>query len=126
LSTIKKTGRSWLWTSLRENSTNTVAVVRTGVTMNRSCPLAETAEIQFEIIPGTQAQADRADLGLWPLGERLVQPYGVVAILGYSREPAFRFATDVTHRTTLDKLVWCLHDLGGVPFETPIDRDSAL
>ena len=83
-------------------------------------------EIRFETAPGRQAQADWAHLGLWPLGERLVQLYGMVAILGYSRKPAFRFATDLTRQTTLDKLVWCLHDLGGVPFETLTDRDPAF
>ena len=83
-------------------------------------------EIRFETEPGRQVQADWAHLGLWRLGERLVELYGMVAILGYSRRPAFRFATDLTRRTTLEKLVWCLHDLGGVPYEALTDRDPAF
>ena len=50
----------------------------------------------------------------------------MVAILGYIRKPAFRFATDLHRQTTLDKLVRCLHDLGGVPFETLTDGDPAF
>jgi transposase len=83
-------------------------------------------EIRFETDPGHQVQADWAHLGLWPLGERLVELYGMVAILGYSRRPAFRFATDLTRETSLEKLTWCLQDLGGVPHEVLTDRDPAF
>ncbi len=83
-------------------------------------------EIRLETEPGHQVQADWAHLGLWRLGERLVELYGMVAILGYSRRPAFRFATDLTWPTTLEKLAWCLHDLGGVPYEALTDRDPAF
>lgn len=50
----------------------------------------------------------------------------MVAILGCGRKPAFPFATDLTRQTNLDKLVWCLHDPGGVPFETLTDGDPAF
>jgi len=83
-------------------------------------------EIRFETDPGRQVQADWGHLGLWPLGERLVELYGMVAILGYSRKPAFRFATDLTRTTTLEKLTWCLQDLGGAPREVLTDRDPAF
>jgi transposase len=36
-------------------------------------------EIRFETDPGRQVQADWAHLGLWPLGERLVELHGMVA-----------------------------------------------
>jgi len=83
-------------------------------------------EIRFETDPGWQVQADWAHLGLWPLGERLVELYGMVAILGYSRKPAFRFATDLTRQTTLERLCWCLQDLGGAAREVLTDRDPAF
>jgi len=83
-------------------------------------------EIRLETDPGWQVQADWGHLGLWPLGERLVELYGMVAILGYSRKPAFRFATDLTRTTTLEKLCWCLQDLGGAPREVLTDRDPAF
>lgn len=37
-----------------------------------------------------------------------------------------RFATDTTRPTTLQRIVWCLDDLGGVPTELLSDRDPAL
>ena len=87
---------------------------------------AADPEIRLETDPGWQVQADWGHLGLWPLGERLVELYGMVAILGYSRKPAFRFATDLTRTTTLEKLCWCLQDLGGAPREVLTDRDPAF
>lgn len=83
-------------------------------------------EIRFETDPGQQVQFDWAHLGLWPLGEQVVELYGMVAILGYSRRPAIRFATDLSRETTLEKLCWCLQDLGGAPFEVLTDRDPAF
>lgn len=83
-------------------------------------------EIRFETGPGRQVQADWAHLGLWRLGMRMVELYVMVVILGYSRRPAFRFATDLTRPTTLAKLGWCLHDLGGAPHEVLTDRDPAF
>ena len=50
----------------------------------------------------------------------------MVAILGYSRKPAIRFATDLTRATALEKLTWCLQDLGGAPKEVLTDRDPAF
>ena len=82
--------------------------------------------IRFETDPGRQVQVDWAHLGRWPLGERLVELYGMVAILGYSRRPAFRFATDLTRPTTLEKVALCLDDLGGAPHEVLTDRDPAF
>jgi transposase len=50
----------------------------------------------------------------------------MVAILGCSRAPAIRFATDCTRETSLERLVRCLDDLGGVPREVLTDRDPAF
>jgi transposase len=82
--------------------------------------------IRFETGPGIQTQADWALLGRWPVGETVVELNALVAILGYSRAPAIRFATDRTRATTLDRLVACLDDLGGVTREVLTDRDSAF
>jgi transposase len=82
--------------------------------------------IRFETDPGVQLQADWAHLGLWPLGEGEAELFCLVAILGYSRTPAIRFATDHTRETTLDRLVVCLDDLGGSPREILTDRDSVF
>jgi transposase len=82
--------------------------------------------IRLETGPGHRVQADWAHLGLWPLGERTVALYGMVAGLGYSRRPAIRFATDLTRQTTLEKPSWCLHHLGGAPREVLTARDPAL
>ena len=49
-----------------------------------------------------------------------------MAILGYSRAPALRFAADTTRATTLARLVDCLADLGGAPQEVLTDRDPAF
>ena len=83
-------------------------------------------EIRFETGPGVQTQADWADLGLFPLGDRMVELHAIVAILGCSRAPAIRFATDTTRATSLERLAWCLHDLGGVTRELLTDRDPAF
>lgn len=64
-------------------------------------------EIRFETDPGVQTQAD------W-------------AILGCSRAPAIRFATDRTRTTSLERLTRCLADLGGVTREVLTDRDPAF
>jgi transposase len=83
-------------------------------------------EIRFETAPGVQTQADWAELGLWPLGKQMVELSAMVAILGCSRAPALRFATDHTRPTSLERLSWCLHDLGGVTRELLTDRDAAF
>lgn len=83
-------------------------------------------EIRFETGPGIQTQVDWADLGLWPLGDQMVELSAMVAILGCSRAPALRFATDHTRPTTLERLSWCLHDLGGASREVLTDRDPAF
>jgi transposase len=83
-------------------------------------------EIRFETGPGRQTQADWAHLGLWPLGTEMVELSAMVAILGCSRAPAFRFATDQTRATTLACLTRCLDDLGGVTREVLTDRDPAF
>jgi hypothetical protein len=57
---------------------------------------AADPEIRFEADPGRQVQAEWGHLGLWPRGERLVELHGMVAPLGCSPKPAFRFATDLT------------------------------
>jgi len=83
-------------------------------------------EIRFETGPGLQTQADWAHLGLWPVGSEMVELSAMVAILGCSRAPAFRFATDQTRPTTLARLACCLDDLGGVTREVLTDRDPAF
>lgn len=83
-------------------------------------------EARFETAAGVQTQADWAHLGLFPLGEDMVQLHAVVAILGCSRAPAVRFASDCTRTTSLERLVRCLDDLGGVTGEVLTDRDTAF
>lgn len=83
-------------------------------------------EIRFETGPGLQTQADWAHLGLWQLGDEMVQLYAMVSILGFSRAPAIRFATDTTRETSFRALVRCLDDLGGVTREILTDRDPAF
>ncbi len=83
-------------------------------------------EIRFETDPGLQARADWAHLGLWPLGDGMVELSAMVAILGYSRAPAIRFAVDRTRPTSLACLTGCLEDLGGVTREVLTDRDPAF
>ena len=83
-------------------------------------------EIRFETGPGLQTQADWAHLGLWPLRDQMVELYAMVAILGCSRAPAIRLATDLTRSTSLERLAACLDDLGGVTRELLTDRDPAF
>jgi transposase len=83
-------------------------------------------EIRFETDPGLQTQADWALVGAWPLGDELVELNAMVAILGCSRAPAIRFATDRTRPTTFERLARCLDDLGGVTRELLTDRDPAF
>lgn len=83
-------------------------------------------EIRFETGAGLQTQADWAHLGLWPLGGEVVELFAMIAILGCSRAPAVRFAVDRTRPTSLERLTWCLHDLGGVTREILTDRDPAF
>ena len=83
-------------------------------------------ELRFETDPGVQVQADWAHLGPWPLGEAMVELRAMVAILGYSRAPAVRFAVDGTRPTSLERLLRCLDDLGGAPREVLTDRDPAF
>lgn len=82
--------------------------------------------VRFETDPGHQAQGDWADCGRWLLGDRLVDLYAWVCVLGFSRMCAVRFATDKTRPTTLRLIVDTLLDLGGVTTETLTDRDPAL
>jgi transposase len=88
----------------------------------------EAAEpvIRFETGPGIQTQGDWTDCGTWPLGDGTATLHGFVAILGCSRMPAIRFATDKTRATTLRAIVRCVDDLGGATAEFLTDRDTAL
>lgn len=83
-------------------------------------------EIRFETGPGIQTQGDWTDCGVWPLGDGSASLSAFVAILGSSRMPAIRFATDKTRATTLDRIVRCVDDLGGATAEFLTDRDTAL
>jgi transposase len=82
--------------------------------------------VRFETDPGAQLQTDWAHLGVWPLEDGTAELFALVAILGFSRVPAVRIATDHTRSTTLERFVWCLDDLGGVPKEILTDRDSVF
>jgi transposase len=83
-------------------------------------------EIRFETDPGWQTQVDWAVCGVWSLGQGRAELSAMVAILGYSRMPAIRFATERTRLTTLSRLVACLDDLGGLSREILTDRDPAF
>jgi transposase len=90
-------------------------------------PLSATEPVvRFETAPGVQVQADWAHLGVWPLEDGMTELFGLVAILGSSRVPAVRLAADHTRPTTLERLVRCLDDLGGVPHEILTDRDPVF
>jgi transposase len=91
----------------------------------RPAPVRDPA-IRFETDPGVQTQADWAMLGPWPLGDTMVELSAMVAILGCSRAPAIRFATDRTRPTSFARLVQCLDDLGGTTREILTDRDPAF
>jgi transposase len=82
--------------------------------------------IRFETDPGVQTQADWAQLGVWPLGEDAAELSAMVTILGCSRAPAIRFATDRRRQTSLACLTRCLDDLGGTTREVLTDRDPAF
>lgn len=88
--------------------------------------VADEPVVRFETDPGHQAQADWADCGRWLLGDRLVDLYAWVCVLGFSRMCAVRFATDKTRSTTLRLIVDTLLDLGGATSEVLTDRDPAL
>jgi transposase len=88
----------------------------------------ETAEpeLRFETGPGIQTQGDWADCRVWPLGDGAVELHAFVAILGFSRMVALRFALDETRPTTHASIVRCVDELGGATAEFRTDRDSAL
>ena len=82
--------------------------------------------VRFETAPGVQIQGDWTDCGTWPLGDGSAPLYAWVSILGCSRMPAIRFATDKTRPTTLRAIVRTIDDLGGASAEFLTDRDTAL
>jgi transposase len=82
--------------------------------------------LRFETGPGIQTQGDWADCGTWPLGDGSAELHAWVAVLGFSRMVAVRFATDQTRRTTLRAIVRTTDDLGGATAEYLHDRDTAL
>ncbi len=87
---------------------------------------AAEPELRFETGPGVQTQGDWTDCGTWPLGDGSAELHAWVAILGFSRMLAFRFAADQTRRTTLRAIVRTSDDLGGATAEYLTDRDTAL
>lgn len=90
-------------------------------------PLAATEPVvRFETAPSVQLQVDWAHLGVWPLADGMADLFALVAVLGYSRAPAVRMATDHVRSTTLERFVGCLDDLGGVPKEILTDRDPVF
>lgn len=80
--------------------------------------------VRFETDPGIQVQTDWAHFGVWPVEEEEVQLYGLVSILGFSRTPAIRCSVEYSRLATFERLIWSLHDLGGVPREVLTDRDG--
>ena len=105
--------------------TGSYASLRRRVILLRPVETAEP-ELRFETGPGIQTQGDWADVGTWPLGDGASELFAFVAILGCSRMPAVRFATDKTRPTTLRSIVRCVDDLGGATAEFLTDRDTAL
>jgi transposase len=83
-------------------------------------------EIRFETDPALQTQGDWTDCGTWPLADGATELFAWVAILGYSRMVAVRFATDKTRPTTLERIVRCVDDLGGATADFLPDRDTVL
>jgi transposase len=83
-------------------------------------------EIRFATDPGVQTQADWAVLGTWSGDGEPAERSAMVAILGCSRAPAIRFATDRTRVTSLERLTRCLDDRGGVTREVLTDRAPAF
>lgn len=83
-------------------------------------------DIRFETEPGRQTQIDWASLGRQRLGEAMVPLFALIAVLGASRAPAIRFATDRTRSTTLYAVAGRLADVGGVTREVLTDRDPAF
>jgi len=82
--------------------------------------------VRFETDPGVQTQVDWAEAGRWPLADSTAELHCLVAVLGYSRMVALRFATDTTRATTLALLPELLLDLGGAGEEVLSDRDPAF
>jgi transposase len=89
-------------------------------------PEAKDPEIRFETGAGIRTQADWAHIGLWPLGGGMVELHAMVAILGFTRAPAIRFATDCSRTTSFQRLLRCLDDLGGATREILTDRDAVF
>jgi len=87
---------------------------------------ADEPEVRFETGPGVQTQGDWTDCGTWPLGDGHATLHAWVAILGFSRMLAVRFATDKTRATTLCAIIGTVADLGGATAEVLTDRDTAL
>jgi transposase len=56
----------------------------------------------------------------------MVEMSAMVAILGCSRAPAIRFGADQTRPTSLERVLRCLVDLGGLTRELLTDRDPAF
>lgn len=102
-----------------------VASLRRRLRVLRPAAVAEPL-VRFETGAGIQIQADWTDCGTWPLGDGAAKLHAFVAILGYSRMVAVRFATDQTRATTLSAIVRCVDDLGGAGAELLTDRDTAL
>jgi transposase len=99
--------------------------LRRRVVLLRPATAAEPV-LRFETNRGEQTQGDWADVGSWPLGDGSADLFTFVAILGYSRMVAVRFATDKTRPTTLRNIVRCVDDLGGATADFLTDRDTAL
>src|SRR5260370_6687229 len=57
---------------------------------------------------------------------RWAEMSAMVAILGCSRAPAIRFAADQTRPTSLERVLRCMVDLGGLTREMLTDRDPVF
>ena len=85
-----------------------------------------SATVPIETAPGEEAQADWSDCGDW--GERfgLGPMHCFGAILCWSRHRFWWFASSTDRAHSLEGLVRCFEDAGGVPGRVRIDNMGAL
>ena len=79
----------------------------------------------FNYLTGYSNQRSFREMLVAPVSLR-TELKALVGVLGFSRTPAFRFATDKTRSTSLRLATAVLADLGGSPKEVLTDRDPAF
>ena len=80
----------------------------------------------FETARAADAGLNWVHIGMWPVHDTCAELFAMVAILGQSRRPTFRFAHDRTRDTRSGDLVRCCVDLGGMTRELLTDRDPTF